>query len=69
MAHEATHTHDYDPDEALHRLQSERSSRTWIALILFLVSAAAVAGSFYLAYRELPTPPPPADNAPGLGFP
>lgn len=66
MAHASTHDYDYSPEEGLQRINQERSSRSWIALILFVLSAAAVAGSFYLSYRDIPAPSSPANNAPGL---
>lgn len=66
MAHATTHAYDYSPEEALRRIQSERSGRSWIALILFALAAIGVAGSFYFSYRDVPAPPTPANNAPGL---
>jgi hypothetical protein len=66
MAHATTHAHDYSPEEALRRIKAERTSRSWIAVILFALSAIALAGSFYLSYLEAPAPASPAKNAPGL---
>ena len=66
MAH-ASHAYDYSPEEALREIQSERSRRSWIALILFALAAVATGTSFYLAYRDIPAPASPANNAPGLG--
>jgi hypothetical protein len=66
MAHATTHAGDYTPEEALQKIQTERSSRSWIALILFVLSALAIAGSFYFSYRDVPAPASPANNAPGL---
>ena len=65
MAH-ASHAYDYSPEEALREIQSERSRRSWIALILFVLAAAATGTGFYLSYRDLPAPSSPANNAPGL---
>lgn len=66
MAHATTHDDDYGPEEALRRIKAERTSRSWIAVILFTLSAIALATSFYLSYREAPAPDLPAKNAPGL---
>jgi hypothetical protein len=66
MAHATTHAYDYSPEEALRRIKAERASRSWIAVILFTLSALAVAGSFYFSYRDVPAPASPANNAPGL---
>lgn len=68
MAH-ASHTYDYSPEEALREIQSERSRRSWIALILFVLAAIATGSFFYLSYRDLPAPASPANNAPGLADP
>jgi hypothetical protein len=62
MAHATTHAYDYSPDEALHRIQAERTSRSWIAAILFALAAVGVAGSFYFSYRDVPAPASPANN-------
>jgi hypothetical protein len=67
MAH--AHTYDYSPEEALIRIKAERSRRSWVALLLFTLSAAGLALSFYLSYRELPAPASPARSAPGLADP
>ena len=69
MAHATTHAHDYSPEEALHRIQAERTGRAWIALILFVLSAVAIAGAFYFSYRDVPAPASPANNAPGMPDP
>jgi hypothetical protein len=66
MAHATTHAYDYSPEEALQRIKAERKSRSWIAMILFVLSALAVAGSAYFSYRDVPAPSSPANNAPGL---
>jgi hypothetical protein len=66
MAHATTHAYDYSPEEALRRIQSERSSRSWIAVILFGLAAIGIAGSFYFSYRDVPAPASPANNAPGF---
>jgi hypothetical protein len=69
MADATTHAHDYSPEEALRRIKAERTSRSWIALILFTLSAVAIAVSFYFSYRDVPAPASPANNAPGLADP
>jgi hypothetical protein len=66
MAHATTHSYDFTPEEALREIKSERTRRAWIALFLFILSGAAIATSFYLSYRDIPAPPSPANNAPGL---
>jgi hypothetical protein len=68
MAH-ATHVDDYSPEEALHEIQSERTRRSWIALILFVLAAVGIGASFYMSYRDIPAPSSPANNAPGLADP
>lgn len=68
MAH-ASHADEYSPEEALQEINAERSRRSWIALILFTLSAFAVAASFYFSYRDIPAPASPANNAPGLADP
>lgn len=68
MAH-ATHAYDYSPEEALHEIQSERTRRSWIALILFVLAAVGIGVSFYMSYRDLPAPSSPANNAPGMADP
>ena len=68
MAH-AMHADDYSPEQALQRIKAERSRRSWLAAILFTLSALAIAGSFYFSYRDLPAPASPANNAPGLAEP
>ena len=69
MAHASTHAYDYTPDEALRQIQAERTRRSWIAVILFALSAMAVAAGFYYSYRDIPAPASPANNAPGLADP
>ena len=64
MAHATTHSHDFTPEEALREIQSDRSRRAWIALILFVLSAVGIAASFYFSYRGVPAPESPANNAP-----
>ena len=64
MAH--AHAYDYSPEEALQRIKAERSRRSWIALILFVLSAVVVSTSFYLAYRDVPAPASPANAEPAL---
>jgi len=64
MAH--AHAYDYSPEEALQRIKAERSRRSWIALILFVLSALAVTASFYLSYRDVPAPASPANAEPVL---
>ena len=66
MAHATTHAYDYSPEEALQRIKAERKTRSWMAVILFALSAVAVASSFYFSYRDVPAPASPANNAPGL---
>jgi hypothetical protein len=66
MAHATTHAYDYSPDEALLRIKSERSRRSWLALVLFALSGGAIVASFYFSYRDVPAPASPANNAPGL---
>ena len=41
MAH-ATHADEYSPEEALHEIQSERTRRSWIAVILFVLAAVGL---------------------------
>jgi hypothetical protein len=70
MAQATTHAYGYDsPEEALRQIQAERTRRSWIALILFVLATLAVAGSFYFSYRDVPAPSSPANNAPGLPEP
>ena len=69
MAQASAHTYDDSPDEALRQIQSERTRKSWIALILFALAAVGLAGSFYLSYRDVPAPASPANNAPGLADP
>lgn len=66
MAHAMAHAPDYSPEEALRRIKAERSRRSWIALILFVLAAVGVASSFYLSYRDIPAPASPANAEPGL---
>jgi hypothetical protein len=66
MAHATTNTYDFTPEEALREIKAERTRRSWIALILFVLSGAAIATSFYFSYRDVPAPASPANNAPGL---
>jgi hypothetical protein len=66
MAHATAHASDFSPEQGMKEIQTERTRRSWIALILFVLSGAAVVTSLYLAYRDLPAPPNPANNAPGL---
>ncbi len=68
MAH-LIHAENYSAEEALMRIKSERSRRAWLALLLFTLSAAALAVSFYLSYRDLPAPASPAVDVPGLADP
>ena len=64
MAHAITHSHDFTPEEALREIKADRTRRAWIALILFMLSGAAVIASFYISYRDVPAPENPANNAP-----
>lgn len=66
MAHAIAHAHDYSPEEALQRIKAERSRRSWIALILFVLAAVAITGSFYLSYRDVPAPASPGNAEPVL---
>ena len=66
MAHATTHSHDFTPEEALREIKADRSRRGWTALILFVLSGAAVITGFYFSYRDVPAPPNPANNAPGM---
>jgi hypothetical protein len=63
MAHAGTHPYALDPDEALQAIKAERTRRSWIAVILFILSGAAIVVSFYFSYRELPAPASPANNS------
>jgi len=66
MASSITHPHDLSVDEAMREINSDRSRRSWIALILFLVSGAAIAIAAYFSYRDVPAPATPANATPGL---
>lgn len=66
MAHATTHASDFSPEEGLREINAERTRRSWIALILFVVSGAAIATGFYFSYRDVPAPQNPANNLPGL---
>jgi len=66
MAHSITHDRDFTVDEALSEIKSERTRRSWIALILFVLSAGAIVASFYFSYRGVPAPASPANAQPGL---
>ena len=66
MAHATTHGYELSPEQALREIKSERTRRSWIAAILFSLSAVAIATSFYLAYRDIPAPPNPGNNTPVL---
>ncbi|RYZ04003.1 MAG: hypothetical protein EOO73_25445 [Myxococcales bacterium] len=65
MAH-ATHVSDFSPEEGLREINADRTRRSWIAAVLFVVSAAGVAAGAYFSYRDVPAPANPANNAPGL---
>jgi len=69
MAHATTHSHDFTPEEALREIKADRSRRGWMALILFVLSGAALLTSFYFSYRDVPAPANPANNAPGRAEP
>ena len=66
MAHASTHAYGLDPDEALAEIKAERTRRSWIALILFTLSGAAIVTSFWLSYRDIPAPASPANNSGSL---
>ncbi len=66
MAHSITHDHDLSVDDAVRALKSDRTRRSWIALILFVLSGAALLTGFYLSYRDVPAPASPANATPGL---
>jgi hypothetical protein len=66
MAHSITHDRDFTVEEALREIKSERARRSWIALILFVLSGAAIVASFYFSYRDVPAPASPANAEPGL---
>ena len=66
MAHSITHDHDRSVEDAVRALNSERTRRSWIALILFVLSGAAVVIGFYMSYRDVPAPATPANATPGL---
>jgi len=67
MGHAITHAYDdYSPEEALHQIQAERSRRSWLALLLFLLCGGAAITAFYLSYRDIPAPNTPANAAPVL---
>lgn len=66
MAHATTHASDFSPEEGLREINAERTRRSWIAVILFGISSAAIAAGFYFSYRDVPAPANPANNAPGL---
>ena len=69
MAHATTDSHDFTPEQALREIKADRARRSWIALILFVLSGAAVIASFYFSYRDVPAPANPANNAPGVADP
>lgn len=66
MAHAITHSPELSVDEAVREINSDRTRRSWIALILFVLSGAALLAAVYFSYRELPAPPTPANATPGL---
>jgi hypothetical protein len=63
MAH-AIHADDYSPEEALRVIKAERTRRSWLALILFVLCGALTVTVFYLSYRDVPAPANPANSAP-----
>jgi hypothetical protein len=69
MAHSITVAHDLTVDEAVREIRSDRTRRSWIALILFVLSGAALLTGFYMSYRDLPAPATPANATPGLPEP
>ena len=66
MAQANAHELDYSPEQALRKIKAERSRRSWIALILFVLATLGVSASFYLSYRDVPAPSSPANNSPSL---
>jgi len=64
MAHAITHSHDFTPEEALHEIKAERTRRSWVAGVLFLLAGIGIVTAGYLSYRDLPAPASPANNAP-----
>jgi hypothetical protein len=66
MAHAITHAYDLTPEEAIREIKADRTRRSWIALVLFLLSAGALLTSFYLSYRDVPAPASPANSTPAL---
>lgn len=69
MAHATTHDHDLTFDEALQEINSDRSRRSRIALLLFVLSGAAISAAFYYSYRDVPAPANPANASPVLAPP
>jgi len=69
MAHASSRLYALDPDEALREIKAERARRGWMAVILFVLSGAAIVASFYLSYRDVPAPASPANNNTGLADP
>ena len=68
MSH-ATHVSEFNAEQGIREINAERTRRSWIAAVLFVLSAVAVTAGAYFSYRDLPAPQNPANNAPGLGGP
>lgn len=51
MAHASMHGYDLSPEQALREIKAERRRRSYIALMMFALSGAAVITSFYFSYR------------------
>jgi len=67
MAHATAHAYDeLSPEEAVREINAERSRRSWTALILFVLSGAALITGAYFSYRHLPAPASPANNTPAV---
>ena len=67
MIHATAHAYDQlTPEEALREINAERSRRSWIALILFVLSGAAIITVSYFSTRHLPAPANPANNTPAV---
>ncbi len=66
MAHSITVDHDMSVEEAMREIKNDRARRSWIALILFVLSGAAMLAAFYYSYRDVPAPATPANASPGL---
>jgi hypothetical protein len=51
MAHASMHGYDLSPEQALREIQADRRRRSYVAMVLFALSTAAIITTFYFSYR------------------